>query len=470
MDLRHWLLLGIALSVHAQAGQTSGGPFDAKARVIYAKVVSMPTQLGDHRVPAMAEYLAQEFRAGGFPASDITILPFKGSGDETASLIVRYRGTGTGGKPILLLGHMDVVTAKREEWARDPFELIEKDGYFYGRGTYDNKQGVTAITATLLRLRAEGFKPNRDLIVFFSGDEETADETALDVVRNHRDLIDAEFALNSDAGGGWLDEKTGKPLYYYIQSAEKTYVNFSATVHNPGGHSSLPRPDNAIFDLAAALLKLQAHRFPVMWNETTIASLKASGDLEPGELGEAVKRFANDPKEGEAAEILTRSPDYVGQIRTTCVPTLLAGGHAPNALPQTASLNVNCRVFPGVTIEDVQQELQGVMGPAVELKVVGHPMWSDASPLREDVTGAVARAVHRIHPGVPVGPAQSAGASNGKTFRSNGIPTYGVDGNFTKSSDDFTHGLNERLSVRSFYDSLTFWYWLLKDIAGKARR
>lgn len=442
---------------------------EQKAREIYSKVIAMPTSKGNGQVPVMAEYLAGELRDGGFPADDITIVPFEGAGDKTASLVVRYRGNGKGGKPILLIAHMDVVAAKREDWARNPFELIEENGFFFGRGTNDDKQGVVAITSTFLRLKSEGFVPSRDLILYFSGDEETAQATTENLAHNRRDLIDAEFALNADAGNGILDKVTGKPLYYSMQTAEKTYADFSVTARNPGGHSSLPRDDNAIYDLAAALLKVREYKFPVMWNDTTLASFKQAGTLTPGELGDAMRKFAENPRDAAAAAAIGRDPGYVGQTRTTCVATMLTGGHAENALPQSARANVNCRIFPGVKIEDVRLALQEAAGKGVEVKLVGDPLSSDASPLRPDLLKAVTRAVQKIHPGVAVFPAQGSGATDGLVFRSIGIPTYGVDGNFMKAEDDFSHGLNERLSVKSFYDSLTFWHALVSDLAGKRR-
>ena len=337
----------LCMSVAAMAADPIGTrPSDRKAREILSKVVSVPTQIGNDKVPEMAEYLAGEFRAAGIPADDVKVVPFTFPDDRTATLVVRYRGDGRGGKPILLMAHMDVVTAKREEWERDPYQLIEEGGFFFGRGSYDNKAGLAAIVATVLRLKAEGFKPKRDLIVYFSGDEETSQRTTVEMVRDHRDLIDAEFALNSDAGGGTLDDDSGEPLFYSLQAAEKTYADFSLTVHNPGGHSSMPRADNAIYELAAALTKVQGFSFPVMSNEITIASFRATGKTTPGELGAAMTKFADNPEDAAAAAIIAASPEYVGSTRTTCVATELAGGHALNALPQTASANVNCRIFP----------------------------------------------------------------------------------------------------------------------------
>jgi acetylornithine deacetylase/succinyl-diaminopimelate desuccinylase-like protein len=461
----------ICFSLVAAAADPLGArPSDRKAREILEKVVSIPTELGRNKVPEMAEYLAGEFRAAGFPAEDVKVIPYKFTADQTAVLIVRYRGDGKGGKPILLMAHMDVVTARREDWVRDPYQLTEEGGFFYGRGTYDIKQGITALTSTFLRLKKEGFKPSRDLIIYFSGDEETAQDTTVTTVREHRDLVDAEFALNSDSGGGTLDDDTGKPLFYNLQAAEKTYADFTLTVRNAGGHSSLPRADNAIYELAAALGKVQAYAFPVMSNEITIASFRESGKTTPGELGTAMTKFAANPQDAAAAAVIAANPSYVGQLRTTCVATELAGGHAKNALPQTATANINCRIFPGVKVDDVRATLQQVAGKGVEVTEFGKAMSSDASPLRADVVGAVTRTVRKLHPGVAVVPNQASGATDGLVFRAAGIPTYGVDGLFIRSKDDFAHGLNERIPVDGFYSSLEHWYLLVKDLAGRKPR
>jgi acetylornithine deacetylase/succinyl-diaminopimelate desuccinylase-like protein len=471
---RNACLLGLSLALAAATGaaadkQKKAGPIDAKSREIFAKIISIPTSLGLRKVPEMAEYLAGEFRAAGFPAADVTIVPFKLPADETAALVVRYRGDGTGGKPILLLAHMDVVTAKRSDWERDPYTLIEENGFFFGRGTKDNKAGVAQLTALFLRLKAEKYVPKRDLIIYFSGDEETSQATTVQIARNHRELIDAEYALNSDSGGGALDDKTGKPTMFAIQTAEKTYADYTLTTRNPGGHSSTPRPDNAIYDLATALVKLRAYSFPVMWNDTTIASFRAGGNTTPGELGEAMKAFAANPRDEAAAQVLAADPAIVGQTRTTCVATMLEGGHAENALPQSAKANVNCRIFPGVKPEEVLKTLQDVVGEGVEVTTKWDPMSSDPSPLREDVIKAVTRVVHKYYPGLPVVPYQGSGATDGLVFRSIGIPTYAVDPTFMRKKDSFAHGLNERIPVQAFYEGNEMWYLLVKDLAGTGR-
>ncbi len=454
----------ICLACYAQGAAANLSPDELKAREIFQRVISFKTSVGLGQVPAMSNDLAGEFRAAGFPEADIHVLPL----GETASLVVRYRGDGSRGKPVLLMAHMDVVTAKREDWQRDPFTLVEENGYFYGRGTYDVKNGVTSLTAAFLRLKAEGFVPTRDLIIMFTGDEETTGYTTQELVHNHRELIDADFALNSDAGGGTLDEATGRPVYYAVETAEKTFADFELTVRNPGGHSARPRADNAIYELADALGKLRAYRFPVMWDETTLGFFRGTAALKSDELGAALARFSRNPHDEKAAAVLSANPAYVGMIRTTCVPTLLRGGHADNALPQSATVTVNCRIFPGVDPAVVQATLQGIVGARVEVAPIGPLSWSDASPLREDVLSAITRAVHGRHPGIPVIPSQASGASDSVFTRPLGIPSYGASESFIKDSDDFSHGLNERLPVQSFYDGLDYWHALLRDLAGPA--
>ncbi|HUQ11763.1 MAG TPA: M20/M25/M40 family metallo-hydrolase [Steroidobacteraceae bacterium] len=472
IPVRQICAFAAGLALVAAAGAATGtppGPIDAKSREILAKVISIPTQLGKAKVPEMAEYLAGEFRAAGFPPSDVTITPFKLPDNDTATLVVRYRGDGTGGKPIVLLAHMDVVTAERADWERDPYTLVEENGFFFGRGTADNKAGVTHLTALFLRLKAEKYVPKRDLIIYFSGDEETSQATTQLMAKQHRELIDAEFALNSDSGGGNLDDETGKPTIYAVQAAEKTYADFTLTARNPGGHSSAPRADNAIYDLSSALLKVGAFRFPVMWNDITIASFRESGKTTPGALGEAMKKFAENPRDEAAAKVLADNPGTIGQTRTTCVATMLNGGHAENALPQRATANVNCRIFPGVKIEEVRGTLAKVVGEGVEVTVKSDPLSSDPSPLRKDVLNAVTRAVHKFYPGTPVVPYQGSGATDGLVFRSIGIPTYATDAIFMRDKDSFSHGLNERIPVKSFYEGNELWYLIVKELAGTGK-
>jgi acetylornithine deacetylase/succinyl-diaminopimelate desuccinylase-like protein len=449
----------------AKPGSGSQAPAEvqARARDIYRAIIGFDTSQGRGQVPVMARHLAEQFRAAGFPAEDIHVLPL----GDTASLVVRYAGDGTGGRPIVLLAHMDVVVAKREDWTRDPFTLVEENGYFFGRGTSDIKGDVALIVATILRLKAEGFVPTRDLIIAFSGDEETDMATTRALVGEHRALLgDPEFALNADGGLGVLDETTGEAAAYYVQGAEKVYASYELTVRNPGGHSSYLRLDNAIYELADALKAVQAYRFPVMWNEWTIGSLRAGGAVMSGALAEAMKRFAENPRDEAAANVLYEHPLYVGLTRTTCVATRLAAGHADNALPQSATATVNCRIFPGTGFEAVRSTLAGVVGDGVEVRLTDEGTPSDASPMRKDVMAAVTRAVHASYPGTPIVPQMAAYATDGSVFRGAGIPTYGVSGIFLKDNEDFSHGLNERVPVRSFMNGLTHWYVLIKELAG----
>jgi acetylornithine deacetylase/succinyl-diaminopimelate desuccinylase-like protein len=457
-------LSGCALSAVAAPTNQSPPPeaYD-RAVEIYKTIVEMDTSVEGARVPEMAAYLSGVFKDAGFPADDIHIIPMA----KTAAMVVRYRGDGTGGKPILLMAHMDVVPAHREDWTRDPFKFIEENGYFFGRGTEDNKSGVAMLTSAFLTLKKEGFVPTRDLIIAFTGDEETVGLTATALVREHRELIDAEYALNSDAGGGTLGED-GKPQGYSLQTAEKTFASFRLTAHNEGGHSSQPRKDNAIFDVMTAVQALQRYQFPVMWNDTTIESFRMAALVTKGPIGKALKRFAAHPGDRRAAAVLTASPYHVGQVRTTCIPTMLQGGHADNALPQSASVIVNCRIFPGVKIASVEAQLKKLAGVKIDIAPLeSNYTSSDASPLRKDVVAAVSEAVHASYPGVPIIPAMSAGATDGVFYRGAGIPTYGVSELFLKDSDDFAHGLNERVPVASFRAGLTHWHILLTTLAGR---
>ena len=428
------------------------------ARDIFAHVVAVESSIGKGNVPKVAEYLADRFRKGGFPAADVHVLPL----GDSASLVVRYRG-----RPIALLAHMDVVTAKRADWERDPFTLTEENGYFYGRGTLDIKQDVALLAATFLRLKSEGFVPTRDLIIAFSGDEETEQLTTMDLVQHHRELVDAEFALNGDGGGGVLSEDSATPVVYYVQGAEKSSAKFLLTTHNPGGHSSQPRADNAIYELADALKAVQRYEFPVRWNDWTIGDFKASGAVTPGALGAAMSRFAANPHDASAAAELSKDPAYVGRVRTTCITTMIEGGHAENALPQSATATVNCRIFPGTPAAEVQATLQKIVGPRVEVRPGYDALVSDPSPLRADVMKAVGTAVQAANPGAVIVPTQASYATDGAVFRNAGIPTYGVGSIFSKNSEQFAHGLNERIRVDAFYAGLTHWYVLIKELSAR---
>lgn len=442
-------------------------PLQAKAREIFERVIAFKSIAPGYETPQLVDYLAGELRTAGFAEQDMLI----GRLDETAYLVVRYRGQPPAGttarKPILLLSHLDVVPALKEHWKRDPFKLEEANGFFYGRGTLDVKNGVATLVALFARLKQEGFVPTRDLVMVLTGDEETTGATARKLIDEQRDWVDAEYALNTDAGGGTLD-KDGKALSYNIQTAEKTYASYKLSAFNAGGHSSQPRADNAIYELADALKAVQAHRFPVEWSETTIGYFKAMGATTAGPLGAAMRAFAADPRDAAAADELWKHPAYVGATRTTCVATQLRAGHAENALPQQATATVNCRIFPGVTPQAVRDTLQQVVGEKIEVEVMDEPRYSDASPLRDDVLQAVTAAVHARHPGIPIIPIQESGATDGLFFRAGGIPTYGISEIFIRAEDQFAHGLDERIPVQSFYDGLDHWHRIVHTLAGPA--
>ncbi len=459
------LLLSAVFACGFGSAASAQAPSEAQrtqAREIYQRIIAFDTSVEGAQTPAMAEYLAGLFRTAGFPAADVHVLPLNG----TAGLVVRYRGNGTGGRPIILLAHMDVVPALRSDWERDPFTLVEENNFFFGRGTIDNKGGIAQLTSTFLALRGEGFTPTRDIILWFSGDEETTGSTTENLLAQHRDLLgEAEFALNSDAGGGQLDNQN-RGISYVVQTAEKTYASFTFMARNPGGHSSQPRDDNAIYDLGDALTRLRAFQFPVMWNDTTIESFRNAAGVFPGPEGAALRRFAEHPGDRVAARTLSRNVSLSSMMRTTCVATMLAGGHAENALPQSASATVNCRIFPGVAIGDVLSELRAIAGSKVTVEPLGPSNSSEASPLRADVMQAAIRAVHANYPTAIVSPYMSAGATDGLFFRAAGIPTYGVGAIFIGDNDDFAHGLNERVPVDSFYNGLTHWRLLVTNLAS----
>ena len=456
-----------ASSPAASAAPAALTPLQAKARELLANIIRYKSAVGPDENPQLADYLAGEFSAAGFTGDDLRVERYK----ETAYLVVRYRGQPKKGqpaqKPILLLSHMDVVPALREHWKRDPFTLDEANGFFYGRGTLDVKGGLATLTALFLRLKQEKFVPTRDLIIVFSGDEETTGETTRDLLTRHRDWVDAEYALNTDAGGGTL-ATDGSARSYNIQTAEKTYASYKLSAYNPGGHSSQPRADNAIYELADALKQVQAYRFPAMSTETTRAYFKAMGASTAGPLGEAMQAFAANPQDAAAADVLWANSAYVGATRTTCVATMLRGGHAENALPQQAAATVNCRLFPGVKPTEVADQLQALVGKQVEVSLIGEPHYSDGSPLRKDVVDAVTASIHARYPGIPIIPIQESGATDGIFYRAAGIPTYGISEVFIRPQDQFAHGLDERIPVSSYYDGLEHWYRIVKTLAGPA--
>lgn len=458
-----WLTVAFLAAASASAPAVAqDAPHARQAREIYGRLIAFRTAAGHGQVPAMANYIAETLRAGGVPADDIQILPH----GETAAMLVRVPGRDAAARPILFSGHMDVVDARPEDWERNPFMLIEEDGFFFGRGTGDNKAGIASMVSTILRMRADGHRPGRTLVFAFIGDEETGMETtSLVAVRDW--VRNAEFAINTDAGGGTLSQD-GRPMTYGVQGAEKTFASFSVGFRNPGGHSSRPRPDNAIYDLAQALLRIQALRFPVVTNAISLAAFRAQAQSMTGPERQLLMRFVDNPGDAEAASVLLRDPSFIPEVSTTCVATMLEAGHAQNALPQRASATVNCRIFPGETVDQVRARLvEAVANPAAQIEVMGNPRVSPISEPREDVMAAIGRSIHARHPGVPITPYLEAGGTDGLVYRAAGIPTFASSGIFMRESDMFFHGLNERIPVASFYQAIDHIHDLAVELGGR---
>src|SRR5258705_3679906 len=442
---------------------------------MFEHVINTPTVIGRHNVPAMAQYVADQFKAGGFPAEDIHVMPYHtGSAttgdDDTAAPIVPWHRAGTPkAKPILLMGHMDVVEAKREDSTTDPFVMTERDGYFYGRGTIDMKDGIVGITQAMINLKAAGFKPKRDIVVLFTGDEETNGIGATKGAGEWLDLLGhPEYGLNADGGGGGVNPD-GSNAGFTMQTAEKTFASYTLTVRNRGGHSSKPRKDNAIYSLAHALDRIEAYRFTPMLSETTRAYFDGRQKSEKGPLGDAMRAWLANPNDGAAADAIEASESEVGLTRTRCVPTRLFGGHADNALPQLATAMINCRIFPGIDPNAVKAELERVVADP-EVVVTRNAKYdaSTSSPRRPDVPAAYTKAVQTLHPGMPVFPEMSTGASDARPFRVAGVPVYGTNGGWVIVPIDFrAHGKDERLPVQSLYDNVVHWQLMLRDLAGK---
>ena len=435
---------------------------------IYRDIIGFRTARGHQQVDDMVAYLTKRLSDTGFAQEDLMVTDYDSDGEPTQGLIVRYRGDGSSGdKPIVMLAHMDVVDALPEDWDRDPFTLTEEDGYFFGRGTMDNKYGVANLVGTFIRLKDEGWTPNRDLYLAFSGDEETGMVSTRAQAKWIAENVDPAFVLNSDAGGTALDDEF-KPLAMRVQAAEKTFATFELTVTNPGGHSSRPRSDNAIYELSAALLKLADHKFAVHATPLTRSYFAALGQSVPGELGDAMRAFAENPEDPAAVATLQSNPETVGTLGTTCVATMLRAGHAENALPQSATATVNCRIFPGIGVEKTQAELARVIGnDNVSFKLMAEVTESPVSVLRDDVRAAVAKSLAaRYGKDIPIIPYMESGGTDGMHYRTLGYDTVAISGGASRSQDMYAHGLNERASVDAFYSGLDHWTIILKELAG----
>jgi acetylornithine deacetylase/succinyl-diaminopimelate desuccinylase-like protein len=463
-------LLPVALAAFVAAAPPLGaqsGPHEQRAREIYKQLVEInTTDTPAGNVTTAAEAMAARFKAAGFPDADIHLL---GPDPRKHNLIVRYHGSGAR-RPLLLLAHLDVVQARREDWSFDPFTFLEKDGWFYGRGTSDDKGMASQFVANLIRLKEEGFTPDRDLILALTADEEGGNFNGVDwLVKNHKDLIDAEFAIN-EGGGGTMSK--GKYLTNEVQASEKVYQDFTLEVTNPGGHSSMPVKDNAIYRLAAGLSRLAAFEFPVELNDVTRQYFARSAAVET-DTGVAADMRAvarPEPDSQAAARLSARLPYWNSMMRTTCVATRLAGGHANNALPQLATANVNCRILPGTSPDTIKAKLVEVLAdPGIAVSFVGEAHPSAPAPLRPEVMSAVESLTKEMFPGVIVVPVMSTGATDGLYLRNAGIPTYGIDGTFGDIDDVRAHGRDERVGVKQYFDGLEFQYRLVKALSGASR-
>lgn len=464
---------GLALLLAAGAAGPALGQtmppreYQELARSIFAELIEINTTNSRGDNTAAARAMAQRLLDAGFPASDVHVLvpadaPTKGN------LVARYPGRDRSAPAVLLLAHIDVVEANPEDWSPDidPFSFLEREGYYYGRGVTDDKDEAAIYTANLIRMKQEGFVPDRDIVVALTADEEGGPRNGVDfLLTEHQDVLGSvAYALNE--GGGGM-EKDGRKISNNVQASEKVFVSFGFEATNPGGHSSLPVKKNAIYDLSRALLAVQEHDFPVMLNEVTEAFFSRSADLVGGDMGRAMGRIVSNPGDAAAAATLSAEPGYNARLRTTCVATLLQGGHAQNALPQMARATVNCRILPDHDPADVHRSLQALARPYdVVVSPLNEATPSPPSPLTEEVLGPIERTTQEMWPGVKVLPVMSTGATDGLYLRNAGIPVYGVSGLFGDMDDVRAHGQDERISIANFYQGQEFLYRLVKALTG----
>jgi acetylornithine deacetylase/succinyl-diaminopimelate desuccinylase-like protein len=458
--------VGVLLAAPFSVSGQSLTPPQQLARDIHKELVEINTVTSTGDTLKAAQAMAARLLAAGFPEADVHVLspaPRKGN------LVARLRGTGAR-KPILLLAHIDVVDARPEDWSTDPFKLIEKDGYLYGRGVWDDKFMAAVFVANLIRYRQEGFRPDRDLIVVLETDEEILDANTMGIrwlLKNHRGLIDAEFALNE---GGGVGLKNGKPILNSLQTSEKVSMSYRLEVKNPGGHSSLPSRDNAIYRLAQGLARLAQFEFPFKLNETTRAYFERIAALQAPDVGADMRAIVAPQPDPAAVARLSAVPRYNAVMRTTCVATLLEAGHAINALPQSAKASVNCRILPGEPVEEVQRTLVRVLADEqIAVTPIGTPVPSPPSPLNPEIVRTIEKLSAEFWPGVPVVPTMIPAATDGSFLRNAGIPTYGHSGLATDVDDVRIHGKDERILVKSFLDGHEYLYRLVKALASEAK-
>ncbi len=455
-----------ALLLAAPAAAADLRPDQAAFRALYKELVETNTTVTTGSCTLAAERMAARLKAAGYADSQITLFSVPES-PRDGGLVAVLPGTDPKAPAILLLSHLDVVEAKREDWTRDPFTLVEENGYFYGRGTSDDKSHGAIFTDTMIRMRAAGTKLRRTLKLALTCGEETGEvfNGAEWLVKNHKDWIDAEFALNEGSVG--IRDKDGKPVSFGMQAGEKVYQDFRLEATNPGGHSSRPRPDNAIYSLAAALTSVGKYEFPVQLSDTTRAYFTETAELTGGETGAAMLKLVANPADADANAIVSKDPTYHSMLRTTCVATRLDGGHANNALPQRAGANVNCRMFPGDPIENVRAQLaRAIADPSISVKPTGDISPTPPPPPLTPLVYGTAKAIAAKHfPGVPMLPAMTTGATDGRFLNAGGIPTYGVPGRFSDPDGNGVHGLNERKSVAGLYAERDYLFDLITAYA-----
>ena len=468
--------------VSMQAQQLS--PADEATRKlaldIFKQLIEINTTDSVGSVTAASEAMAKRFRDAGFPDSDIHVLG-PNTNDRKKNIVVRLHGSGKH-KPVLLIGHLDVVEARREDWTTDPFQFIEKDGYYYGRGSSDMKDGDAIMSATLIRMKNEGYVPSRDIILALTADEEGGTSNGVDwLIKNHRDLIDAEFVLNHDGGGVLADH--GKPLIMEVDATEKLYGDFVLTATNPGGHSSLPRPENAIYELADALTRIAHYQFPFELNNITRAYYERQVPTATGQRAADLKAMLKTPPDMDAVARLSQDPMDNSTMHTTCVATRLSGGHANNALPQMAQANVNCRIEPGHTLEEIRLTLEKVVADpksrirrlkcssartTINCSITAPTgiVMCPAAP-RKEVFDPLDKVAAKMWPGIPVLPDMSTGASDGVYTNAAGMPTYAVSGEQYDKDDIRAHGKDERTGVEAFLRGVDFYYVFLKGVTAE---
>jgi acetylornithine deacetylase/succinyl-diaminopimelate desuccinylase-like protein len=466
-------LLAAPKTVVGQAPSTLDPATRQLSRDLFQQLIEINSTDSVGSTTLAAAAMAKRLLDAGFAKDDVVVL---GPNPRKGNMVARIHGTGAH-KPILLIGHLDVVEARREDWSTDPFQFIETEGYFYGRGTQDMKSGDAIMVTTFIRLKKEGYRPDRDIILALTADEEGGKSNGVDwLLKNHRDLIDAEYVLNHDGGG--VELKNGKALSVDVDASEKLYADYQLMVTNPGGHSSLPVPDNAIYHLADALTRLQAYKFPFELNPVTRAYFEAMSKVETGQTAADMKAILETPPDQDAIARLSQDPSHNSTLHTTCVATRLDAGHANNALPQMAKANVNCRILPGHSREEVRQQLIGVFADAK----VGVRYVNDAgeifdrapdakalppAALQPEVLAALDKVAGKFWPGVPVIPDMADGASDGVYTNAAGMPTYAVSGIAIETNDIRAHGKDERVPVESYFTGVDFFYQFLKTLTSQ---